>query len=177
MDFNLNQCLEMLSRTPAMFRNHLDDLSDNWLDEREKEGAFSARDILGHLVFGEQTDWVPRIKIILKSGTEKPFEPYDRFAQDRLFENSTIQDLWDLFESMRNENLDYIRSLNLSETQLNLKGIHPDPKIGKVTLKQLMATWVVHDLSHINQMTRTWVKSMDGEMKQWGIYMNRVLKS
>jgi len=121
--------------------------------------------VIGHLIHGEKTDWTERTKMILEFGLSKPFVPWDRFAQ---FENSkgkTIQQLLNEFKILRQENLAWVKSLNLSETDLDKKGIHP--ALGEVTLRNLLATWVVHDLTHIAQITRVMAKQYKEEIGPW----------
>jgi hypothetical protein len=165
MHFDIQQSIEILERTPAVLNTLLTGLNDEWVLNNEGPETFSPYDVIGHLIHGEKTDWVVRTKIILESGISKPFTPWDRFAQ---FENSkgkTLQELLNEFELIRKENLAWLKSLNLSETDLDKKGIHP--VLGEVTLRNLLATWVVHDLTHIAQITRVMAKQYKGEMGPW----------
>jgi hypothetical protein len=130
--------------------------------------TFSPYDVIGHLIHGEKTDWTARTKMILEYGNSKTFVPWDRFAQ---FENSkgkTLQQLLNEFALLRKENLAWLGSLDLSEADLAKKGIHP--VLGEVTLKNLLATWVVHDLTHIAQITRVMAKQYKEEMGPWPEY-------
>jgi hypothetical protein len=165
MHFNIQQSIEILERTPAVLNTLLTGLNDEWVMNNEGPETFSPYDVIGHLIHGEKTDWTVRAKIILESGNSKTFVPWDRFAQ---FENSkgkTLQQLLKEFEALRKENLVWLKSLNVSETDLDKKGIHP--ALGEVTLRNLLATWVVHDLTHIAQITRVMAKQYKEEMGPW----------
>jgi len=174
MKFNLFEIQLILSRTPLLLNQLLSELPEEWIKNNEGENTWSPYDIVGHLIHGEKTDWIPRAKIILENGADKNFEPYDRFAQ---FENSkgkTIGTLLSEFGELRNRNIDELKKMNLSAEQLELEGIHPE--FGKVTLKELLSTWLVHDLNHINQITRvlaTNYKKKVGPWIQYISFMNR----
>ena len=169
MRYQLLEALEILEQTPQTLRSFLGQLSDTWLYNNEGENTWSPYDIVGHLIHGEKTDWIPRLKIILGSSENKTFEPFDRFAQ---FENSkgkTISQLLDEFETLRAENLDQLKAINLTTAQLELKGMHPE--LGEVTLSQLLATWVTHDLAHIAQISRVMAKQYKNEVGPWAAYI------
>lgn len=167
--FHLSKSIEILEQTPKTLHNLLHKLSDDWVFATEGKDTWSAYDIVGHLIHGENTDWIPRLNIILSDLQDKTFEPYNRFAQ---FENSkgkTLLELLNEFQQLRHKNLNYLKSLNLSEQQLHLQGMHPE--LGPVTLKQLIAAWVVHDLSHIHQISRVMSKQYSNEVGSWIDYM------
>jgi hypothetical protein len=169
MRFNVEQAIQVLEATPRTLRTLLDNLSDEWTatSGKDKWGAF---DVIGHLIHGEETDWIPRAKIILDQGGNRTFVPFDRFAQ---FENSkekSLRDLLDEFERLRSENLDLLRSWDLTEQQLALDGMHPE--LGPVTLGQLLSTWVVHDLNHIRQIVTGAAKKYDQEVGPWKEYLS-----
>ena len=127
-------------------------------------------DIVGHLIHGEETDWIPRARIILEHGDKQTFVPFDRFAQ---FENSkgkSLTQLLDEFAKLRAENLDTLRSWSLTDAQLDLEGMHPE--LGRVTLRQLLATWVVHDLNHVRQIVTAMAKRYEGEVGVWKEYLS-----
>lgn len=168
MSFNLEQSIEILQATPTTLSALLGDLSDDWLHLNEGTDTWSAFDIVGHLIHGEETDWIPRIKMILAQN-DTPFEPFDRFAQLEKSKGKSIQDLLTRFQYLRTENLDTLRKLNLSESDLSLPGIHPE--LGQVTLKNLLATWTSHDLSHISQIGRVMAKRFKNEVGPWHQYM------
>lgn len=145
-------------------------LPDGWVYNNEGPNTWSPFDIVGHLIHGEDTDWIPRAKIILESGTSKPFQPYDRFAQEERFKGQPLPALLDLFEKRRKENIAELERLDLSEKELQLKGVHPE--FGEVTLQELLATWAVHDLSHINQISRVLAKNYKEEVGPWKKYIS-----
>jgi len=165
MQFTFDNSIPILERTPTVLRTLLNNLADDWVMSNEGPATFSPYDVVGHLVHGEKTDWVIRIRRILDHGTAMAFEPYDRFAQ---FEESKGKDLLQLmneFEQLRNENLVWLKSVKLNEDDLDKKGMHPT--LGEVTLRNLLATWVVHDLTHIAQITRVMAKQYKEEMGPW----------
>ena len=169
MKFNLNDAVLILERTPGVLKAYLKDLPDNWIKQNEGGESWSPFDIVGHLIHGEKTDWIPRTKIILEDGEERPFEPFDRFAQ---FENSkeeNINELLDEFESLRKQNLRTLQSMKLTENDLQKKGIHPE--FDTITLEQLLSTWVVHDLGHIRQISRVMAKLYKEEIGPWEKYL------
>src|SRR4051812_469878 len=131
-----------------------------WTEPNEGVDTFSAFDNLGHLIHGERTDWIARAKIILAQGEDRRFEPYDRFAQKRESEGKNVGQLLDEFEALRRQNIALLRSWKLTDRELALKGIHP--AFGEVTLEQLLATWVVHDLGHAAQTARVMAKQYKG---------------
>lgn len=165
MTYNIPQAVEILQRTPAVLQSLLSGLSDDWLLNNEGDETFSPYDVVGHLIHGEKTDWTARIKIILQFGNTKPFERWDRFAQYEDSKGKTIQQLLDEFTSIRKENLQWFASLKLTEADFERKGMHP--VLGEVTLKNLLSTWVVHDLTHIAQITRVMAKQYKTEMGPW----------
>ena len=165
MQFSLNKSYQILERTPTILKSLLSDLDEKWIMNNEGPETFSPYDVIGHLINGEKTDWIARTKRILEFGLSKPFEPYDRFAQNEESKGKTLTKLLDEFESIRKENLICLKSLNISETDLDKKGMHP--KLGEVTLRNLLATWVVHDLTHIAQITRVMAKQYKEEMGPW----------
>src|SRR5688572_5749243 len=156
MEFHLTDALEVLERTPATFRALLGGLPETWTAPNEGPATFSAFDNVGHLVHGERTDWIPRARIILEQGERRRFEPFDRFAQYRESEGKTLEQLLDEFARLRAENLVTLRGWRLSERELALEGDHPE--LGRVTLRQLLATWVAHDLGHVAQTARVLAK-------------------
>ena len=169
MEFELKKAVLVLQRTPAVIRNLLIDLPSDWINKNEGENTWSPYDIVGHLIHGERTDWMVRAEIILGSDTNKLFEPFDRFAQ---FENSrgkSLDQLLDEFEKLRIDNLKRLSVMNPSRTHLASEGIHPE--FGPVTLKQLLSTWVVHDLGHISQIARVMAKQYKTEVGPWLEYI------
>ncbi|MFM6926161.1 MAG: DinB family protein [Ferruginibacter sp.] len=165
MKYSLARSYEILDRTPAVLQALLDSLPDDWVMPNEGPDTFSPYDVVGHLIHGEKTDWVPRIKKVLEFGNIQAFDKYDRFAQYELSKGKTLQQLLDEFTALRKENMVWFKSLNLSETDLDKTGMHP--VLGEVTLRNLLATWVVHDLTHISQVTRVMAKQYKTEMGPW----------
>ena len=169
MDFQLPLALEILDRTPATFRALLGGLSEAWTRPNEGPDTFSAFDNLGHLIHGERTDWITRARIILDQGENRRFEPYDRFAQFRESEGKTTAELLDEFARLRAENVATLRGWQIGERELALEGEHP--AFGAVTLRQLLATWVAHDLGHIAQTSRVLAKQYREAVGPWRAYL------
>lgn len=165
MTYKKSEALEILERTPAVMYTLLSGLSNDWIRNNEGPETFSAYDVIGHLIHGEKTDWTVRIKRILEYGETKTFDLYDRFAQYEESKGKSLLQLLDEFKNLRNENIIWLKSLKLSQEDLEKKGMHP--VLGQVTLKNLLSTWVVHDLTHIAQVTRVMAKQYKEEMGPW----------
>ena len=165
MKYTLERSYQILERTPSVLKTLLTGLDNGWIMNNEGPDTFSPYDVIGHLIHGEKTDWTARTKIILEVGLSKPFVPWDRFAQYEESKGKTLEQLLEDFEKVRVKNVIWFRSLKLSETDLDKKGKHP--KLGEVTLRNLLATWVVHDLTHIAQVTRVMAKQYKEEMGPW----------
>lgn len=165
MKFQLTEACTILERTPALLSELLRDLPEQWILSNEGPETFSPFDVVGHLIHGEKTDWVVRTKWILEKGTTIPFEPYDRFAQARNSEGKSMEQLLDEFRLLREQNLEWVRSQVWKEEDFDKKGLHP--VLGEVTLRNLLSTWVVHDLTHIAQVTRVMAKQYSGEIGRW----------
>ena len=165
----LSEVTAILSRTPATLRALLDGLPDPWVEANEGPDTFSPRDVLGHLIYGEKTDWVPRIRLILEAGDRRPFEPFDRFAFRATIAATPTTALLAELEWLRAENLAFLEGLSLTPAQLALKGAHP--ALGPVTLGQLLATWAVHDLNHVGQIVRVMSKRYGEAVGPWKAYL------
>lgn len=165
MRFDLQDALEVLERTPATLRALLGGISDRWAKRNEGGESWSPHDVVGHLVHGEKTDWIARARIILEHGEARAFDPFDRFAQ--LGDESSLEERLDAFESLRAENLAQLKRMDLSD--LGRTGRHPE--LGTVTLGQLLATWVAHDLSHVRQIARTMARQYRDEVGPWRAYL------
>ena len=165
MKYNLERSYEILDRTPAVLQALLGGLPDDWVMPNEGPETFSPYDVIGHLVHGEKTDWVVRAKMILEFGNTQTFVKWDRFAQYEESKGKTMQQLLDEFAVIRKENMDWLKASDLTEADLDKTGIHP--VFGEVTLRNLLATWVVHDLTHIAQITRVMAKQYKDEMGPW----------
>jgi DinB superfamily len=165
MQYDHKKSLEVLERTPAVLKALLSNLNRDWTMNNEGPETFSPFDVLGHLIHGEKTDWRPRIQRIIEHGNTKTFELFDRFAMYEESKGKTMHQLLYEFEALRNENIIWFRSLNLTAEDLDKKGMHP--KLGEVTMKNLLATWVVHDLTHIAQITRVMAKQYKDAIGPW----------
>lgn len=152
MDFDLAAGTAVLERTPHAFRGLLAGLPATWTDATEGPETWSPYVIVGHLIHGERADWIPRAQLILAQGAERRFAPYDRLAQFRESQGRSLADLLDEFARLRAGNLATLAGWRLSIAQLGLEGEHPE--FGPVTLRQLLATWVAHDLGHVAQAAR-----------------------
>jgi hypothetical protein len=171
VNFRLDDALVLLARTPATLDAWLRDVPDAWLDDRTEGGdTFTARDVLGHLIGGERSDWVPRARIILEHGEGRAFDVFDRFAFRREA-TRPAGELLDEFARLRAGNLDLLRALRIAPADLAKRGRHPDPSFGPVTLGQLLATWVVHDLSHVAQIARVLGKHYRDDVGPWAAYL------
>ena len=165
MQFSLERSYEILERTPEVFKTLLADLPEQWTMGNEGPETFSPYDVMGHLIHGEKTDWTERIKMIMEHGISKTFVPYDRFAMYKESKGKSINQLLKKFKKLRKQNLKWLRSLELTEADFDKKGRHP--VLGEVTLRQLLATWVIHDLTHIAQVGRVMAKQYKEEMGPW----------
>ncbi len=152
MELILDEVVAILSRSPRALSAMIDGLPEALLTRRADENAFSPLDVLGHLIHGEKTDWVPRIQLILSSGDTQPFVPFDRYGFRDAIRGRSARSLLAEFESLRRSNLSFLQGLSLTPAQLSLRGQHPE--LGPVTLGQLVATWAVHDLNHVAQVAR-----------------------
>lgn len=170
MEYNVDKALEILKRTPKILKVYLENLSDEWIFCDEGENTWSAFDVVGHLIHGEKTDWIPRLKIVLNDSESKTFEPYDRFAQFEESKGKTLKQLLEEFSILRNQNLSFLKSLHISKEDFTKKAIHPS--LGEVTLKNLLATWVTHDLGHIAQISRVMAKQNKNEVGPWIAYIS-----
>jgi len=169
MDHNLQDTIALLSHTPAALNALLRDLPDVWTRRNEGDKTWSAFDIVGHLIHGERTDWIPRTKIILESGEARPFDKFDRWAQARESEGKTLPQLLDEFARVRGESLAELRRLNLQPRDLARRGRHP--ALGDVTLSQLLATWAAHDLTHLHQISRVMAHQYRDAVGPWTAYL------
>jgi hypothetical protein len=165
----VTEAIEVLERTPALLDGWLVGLSPEWLVAREGEGTWNALEVVGHLAHNEETDWMTRLEIVLLHGEAQPFEPYEREGFRTRFPDWPLERLLPRFSSTRRENLDKLRDLNLKAVDLNRTGMHP--ALGRVTVKQLLAGWVVHDLTHIAQIARVLAKRYEVAVGPWREYM------
>jgi DinB family protein len=152
MNFSLTDALPVLSSTPRVLRAWLWDLPQSWIERNEGPGTWSPYDVVGHLIHGERTDWIPRLELLLEHGETRTFAPFDRFAQFRDSQGKTLHQLLDTFAELRTGNLARLESLALQAADYRRPGMHPE--LGPVRLSQLLATWVAHDLNHVSQIAR-----------------------
>ena len=172
MDFRLEQAIDLLRRTPAVLEALLKGLPPEWLNCRVTDESFSPIDVLGHLIHGELTDWIPRAEIIIKCGESRTFTPFDRRGFAELIKDRSVEDLRSEFAALRTRNLDALEAMNLDEAALDRRGMHPDPAIGSVTMRNLLATWVVHDLGHIDQLMRIMSNQYREAVGPWTQYLS-----
>jgi len=165
MGHNLEHTISLLTRTPAMLNAMLRDLPDEWTSRNEGEKTWSAYDVIGHLIHGERTDWLPRAKMILEFGESRAFDPFDRWAQERESQGKELGELLDEFTRLRSENLVGLRALNLQPQDLARRGRHPS--LGMVTLSELLATWAAHDLTHLHQISRIMAHQYRDSVGPW----------
>ena len=166
---NLDDALAVLGRTPASLTALLNGLPETWIKATEGEGAWSPYDVIGHLIHGERADWIPRARHIL-AGETRPFETFDRMAQFTESKGKSLGELLEIFADLRRQNVAALLGMNLTEADLNRRGLHPE--LGDVTMGQLLATWVVHDLDHVAQIARTMAKVYGEATGPWTVYLS-----
>jgi len=159
----------LLARTPATLNAMLRDLPDTWIEANEGENTFSPYKVVGHLAHGERADWMPRVKMILEHGERQAFVPFDRFAQDRESAGKTLPQLLDEFAELRAQNLEELRALGVTDKQLELRGTHP--RLGSVTLGNLLATWAAHDMTHLHQLARIMAHQYREAVGPWTVFL------
>jgi hypothetical protein len=169
MRFELSEALPVLERTPRALRELLAGLPEPWIRATEGSETWSPFDVIGHLVHGERTDWLPRIEHILSEGEARPFPPFDRYAQFEASRGKRIEELLDTFAELRGASLTRLRALALDPADLQRRGRHPE--LGLVTLEQHLSTWVAHDLSHIGQIVRVMGRAYTTEVGPWRAYL------
>jgi hypothetical protein len=169
MEFDPASGAAVLARTPQLLRAMLAGLPEEWAGARDGPDTWSPYDIVGHLIHGERTDWVPRARLILARGPERRFEPFDRFAQLRAPRTVPLDALLDDFARLRAESLATLAGWRLTDDELALDGEHPE--LGRVTLRQLLATWVAHDLSHVSQTARVMARQYREAVGPWRAYL------
>ncbi len=170
MNFITNEAIEILSRTPGTLRALLAGLSENWIKATEGGSTWSAYDVVGHLIHGEETDWIPRLRIILEQGEAKPFPTFDREAQFERSKGKSLGMLLDEFGKLRMENIAALKRHLSAGIDMNRRGVHPE--LGPVSTRQLLATWVVHDLDHLHQISRILGKRYENDVGPWKKYLS-----
>lgn len=169
MKFQLDSAIEILERTPGVLRAMLGGVGEPWVMSNYGADTFSPFDVVGHLIHGERTDWMPRTRIILEHGESRPFDPFDRYAMYETSKGKTIGELLDTFESLRRDNVDALRGLALTPEDLARCGTHPE--LGTVTLENLLATWTLHDLNHIHQIAKAMAYQLRDGVGPWIEYI------
>lgn len=174
MEFQLDQAKEILRRTPGTLNALLGGLPDEWVLPNEGPDTWSPYDIVGHLIEGEETDWIPRTRIILEDGESRPFDRFDRFAMFEKSKGKSLSELLARFEQLRGEGLRQLDEMKLTPELLEKRGTHP--VLGVVTLSQLLSAWVVHDLGHIRQIVRVMAKQYGDAIGPWTAFLTIVEK-
>jgi len=169
--FDPQHAAALLRRTPRVLRALLDEIPDQWTDSNYGPDTFSPREVVGHLILGERIDWIPRARIILEHGEDRPFDPFPHTGVDAMTHDASIGELLDTFEQLRAANVDQLFELRLSESDLDRRGTHPDPALGRVTLRNLIAAWVVHDQHHLAQIDKGLARQYQEEVGPWRAYI------
>jgi hypothetical protein len=167
--FQISEAVEILDRTPAVMDAMLRGRSPVWLHCRKGPSAFSPLDVLGHLIWGEMTDWIPRARMILEYQETKAFDPFDRFGFQHVIAGQRVEEVLDQFAKLRGNSVLALRGLGIGEQQLDLRGLHPE--LGPVTLRNLIATWAVHDLGHISQVQAAMASEYKDAVGPWKQYL------
>ena len=170
MQFSIDGNAKILARTPRILRTMLAGLPADLVKANYGEGTWSPHEVLGHLIHGEKTDWMPRVRLIMEQGDAIAFEPFDRNGHVALCREKTSAELLDLFESLRDQNLAQLRSLSLTQADMARLGRHP--ALGSVTLSQLLATWIAHDLNHIAQICKALAFQHKEDVGPWEAYLS-----
>jgi len=169
MEHDFDNTISLLARTPATLDALLRDLPDAWTLQNEGESTWSAFDVVGHLINGERTDWMPRVKMIIDFGEARAFTPFDRWVQQRESQGKSLAHLLDEFARLRSENLRELRAMKLRPEDSQRRGRHPS--LGVVTLSQLLATWAAHDLTHLHQISRVMAHQYREAVGPWKQYL------
>lgn len=174
VNFHLNEAVEILDRTPQTLEYFLSGLSDGWLQCSEGEETWNVSEVIEHLIEGEKNNWIPRLEFILKEGEKKPFPHFDRYSHLSNPSQGTIKEKLFEFKTIRTYNINKLTSLIDSESQLELTGYHP--AFGVVKVRELISTWVVHDLTHISQIVRVMSERYREDVGPWDIYLGTLKK-
>jgi uncharacterized damage-inducible protein DinB len=170
----VEESIALLERTPRVVHDLLAGLPDSWLRETDGAGGWQARDVVGHLISGELTDWIPRAEIIVSEGTSRAFDRFDRFEMLERDRGVPLDALIDQFAELRTRSIERLRELVNDDSDLGRRGLHPE--LGEVTMRQLIATWAVHDLDHVAQAYAALAGSRDGEVGPWKAYLGILLR-
>jgi hypothetical protein len=170
MEFRFDTALPVLRRTPSVLADLLADLPASWTDAVEGPNTWSPFDVVGHLIHGERTDWLPRVEHLLRHGEAVPFPPFDREAMFAASQGTSLGELLDTFAQLRLQSLERLEALGLSDADVSRRGRHPE--FGVVTLGQHLSTWVAHDLGHISQIVRVMARQYTDAVGPWRIYLS-----
>ncbi|GGH78562.1 hypothetical protein JOD43_001011 [Pullulanibacillus pueri] len=174
MNFNMNEAIEVLERTPQTLSTFLTGLSEAWLQSNEGDGTWNVTEVIDHLIEGEKTNWMPRLAFILEEGESKVFPPFDRFSHLSQKEDGTIKQKLLEFKALRIENMTRLKQLVDPEVHLGLTGRHP--AFGQVRVRELLSAWVVHDLTHIRQIVRVMAERYRTDVGPWIEYLGILKK-
>ncbi|GIO93894.1 MULTISPECIES: DinB family protein [Paenibacillus] len=169
MNFELNEAIALLERTPAALAALLSGLPEGWLTSNEGEGTWNATEVIDHLIEGERTNWMPRLAFMLEEGEGKPFPPFDRFAHLSEGKTASTDERLQTFKEARAQSIEKLKTLVQSEHQLELTGVHP--AFGVVKVRELLSTWVVHDLTHLAQIARVLAERYRMDVGPWVEYL------
>jgi uncharacterized damage-inducible protein DinB len=169
MEHDLQDTVSLLTRTPGVLNALLRDLPEMWTTRNEGENTWSVFDVVGHLIHAERADWMPRVRMVLQFGEAQTFPPFDRWGMMRETKGKELAQLLDEFAHLRSESLGQLRALNLQQADLPLRGRHP--AFGVVTLSELLATWVTHDLTHLHQISRVMAHQYREAVGPWSAYL------
>ncbi|MFZ7116130.1 MAG: DinB family protein [Bacteroidota bacterium] len=172
--YKIEDAILILERTPMILSMQLKDLPEKWVHSNEGPDTWSPFDVMGHLLHGESTDWIARLEIIMSDSGDKTFKPFDRFAQFEESKGKSMNKLLEEFSLVRKKNLRILQSKMIDESDLSREGIHP--KFGKVTLRNLLSTWVAHDLNHLSQINRVLANQYNKEVGPWSEYLRIINK-
>ncbi len=174
MNFNLEEAIEILERTPHTLEVFLSTLTDGWLYCTEGEGTWNPSEVIDHLIEGEKTNWIPRLNFILQEGESKSFPPFDRFSHLNNEQKKSIVQKLQEFKTVRSQNINKLKALVEYDQHLDFKGVHPE--LGIVKVRELISTWVVHDLTHIAQIVRVMAKRYSEDVGPWKAYLGILKK-
>jgi hypothetical protein len=172
MEFEINRSLQVLERTPRVIEALLKDLDEEWIINNEGGDTWSPYIVTAHLVYADKTNWIPRVKAIVDEGSDKKFPPFNRLGQIEDSKGKSLEDLIASFKDLRKQNIATLKNILSDEKSLDLTGIHPE--FGEVTLRQLISTWVVHDLAHVSQIVRVMAKQYKEAIGPWAAYISVV---
>ena len=170
MEFQIDDAIKLLSQTPATLSSLLKNLPEKFIKQNEGGDSWSPKDVIAHLILGDEADWINRVKFIIEHGISKPFQHSDPSAQFEQIKRKSLTELLQLFANLRQKNLEELKQLHLSSEQLQIKGAHPAFK--EISIKQILSAWVVHDFNHIYQISRIIAKQYNQELGPFKPYIS-----